>query len=630
MMMLRICAILGLIILSLFKSSGLNAGAHTAFSKNSKLIGAAEDSILIYIESNPTKSDSIALALLKQFQGTDEYAKSIANYYLGEVAYQLQEWSNAAEYYQLALVGFTKSKAKKLMASASNNKGLVLYYMGQFDKALEAISQSLSIELELNNEKGIAQSYQNMGLILEEAEQTIKAIDYYHDALDIFIELNEWEDAAGIYNNLATIFSKENKFQKAESYYHKALDIYSERGLKSKEATVLCNIGVLLIRHRNFNEGGTVLEKALVIMKTTGDKMGEISVYSHLGDLYAAKEEYQQAIFLYKTADELAKKLESAHLRLENMYSLYLCYKNTFLFEDALTTHEKYQSLRDSLLNDNPNYKQDIVNQELGRQLAERELKTYKASVREKMYWMLIIILGIASASIVFMLIKRRKKAEKQIYIQNFGQRIIESQIDTHFIFSMLSSLQGHIISGNNELALDHLNNVATLLRKTFENTGKGLIPISKEIDFLHAYFSVQNQRFSKEIGFNIESNIEPTDESILVPFMVTKPFIESAITNGLFKVQAKPHFNIAFMRLGNRLEVTIDDNGLPLGNFKNEHLEERLKSIGIPIENGKLHSFIHRQKHYAISGVQVEDKAQAGMGTGTRVRFSFPIVTNN
>jgi tetratricopeptide (TPR) repeat protein len=629
-MSVRISIILCLAALSIFKPYGLNAESHDAFSKNAILIGLTEDSIKANIESNPAKSDSIAKSLLIQLGEQDDYAKGIANYYLGEIAYQLQEWANAADYYQLALLSFTNSGATSRMASASNNLGLVLFYTGQFDKALAAISQSLSIELDLKNDKGIAQSYQNMALILEEAGQTSKAIEFYNEALDLFIKLNDWEDAAGVYNNLAAIFSQEMKFDKAESYYHNALDIYSERGLKAKEASVLCNIGVLLIRDRKFDEGGKLLEQALVMMKANGEKMGEISVYNHLGDLYSAREEFQQAIFLYKTADQLALKLGSADLRLENLYSLYLGYKKAQLFEDALKTHEQYQTLRDSLLNENPTYKQGIVNQELGRQLAERELQNYKSNVREKFYWTALVFLIMVAGSIVFFLMKRRKKAETQINIQNFGQRVTESQMDTHFVFSMLSSLQGHIISGNNEMALDHLNNVAILLRKTFENTGKGLIPLSQEIDFLHAYFSVQNQRFSQEIGFNIVSNIEEADESILVPFMVTKPFIESAITNGLFTVQAKPHFNIAFMRLGNRLEVTIEDNGSSLGNFKNRHLEERLINIGIPIHNGKKHSVANRQRHYAISGVQVEDKAQTGMGSGTRVKFSFPIVNNN
>lgn len=612
-----------------FNPLGLNAGQHSEYSKNSGFIETAEESILVYLETNPSKSDSIALALFKQFQGKDGYAEGIANYYRGEAAYYSEKWPEAELFYKQAVALFAKSESLRRMASACNNLGLVYYYMGRFDQALEAFSQSLSIELKLSNEKGIAQSYQNMALMLEHGEQLPKAIEFYHKALDVYIELSDWEDAAGVYNNLAAIFAAKAEFGKAESYYLKALDIYSKQGLASHEAKVLCNIGALMVRKRNFDEGGKMLERALVLMKANGDKTGEISAYNFLGDLYVAKNEFQQAIFLFKTANELAVKLGSTDLRLNNLYSLYMGYKSAGLFEDALKTHEKYQALRDSFLNENPVFKQGILNQELERQLAERDFQNYKASVREKLYWTILIIFILLAGIIVLYLVMRRKKVENQMCKQKFGQRFIESQMDTHFVFSMLSSLQGHIISGNSELALDHLNNVAALLRKIFENTGKGLIPLNQEIDFLHAYFLVQKQRFSKDIGFKIESNIE-SDGNILVPFMVTKPFIESAITNGLFNNQEHPEFNIAFMRMGSKLEVTIEDNGPSVGSFKNRHLEERLKSVGIPVDDGKLFSGINRPKQYAISGVKVEDKALVGMGSGTRVRFSFPIVTTN
>lgn len=626
-MKLRLLPCIVIASLLLLSSLGLNAKPNSSYSLNTAIIDNIEDSILGYLDLNPAKSDSLATELLMQFKGTDIFAEGIANYYRGESAYCFQKWTDAEKFYQQATQCFSLCGDSARIASSCNNLGLVYYYLGQFDKALNAFTQSLSIELYLNNEKGIAQSYQNIAMMLEEVGQVSKAVEFYNKALDLFIELNEWLEAAGVYNNLAAVFAQQSEFEKAESHYLKALDIYNKRNIKSQEAIVLCNIGALMIRKRNFDEGGKMLEKALVLMKINGDKTGEISAYSLLGDLYSSKNEYQQAIFLYKTAIKLALEIGSTDLRLTNMYSLYLGYKNSGLFENALKTHEEYQALRDTFLNENPVFKQGILTQELEKQLSERDLKNSQASIRERAYWIIIISVFLLGGILIYYLIKRRKNAEHQFHLQKFGHKFIQSQMDTHFVFSMLSSLQGHIISGNHELALDHLSNIAVLLRKTFENSGKGLIPLNQEIDFLHAYFKVQNQRFNKEIGINIESNIDPDNTSILVPFMVTKPFIESAITNGLFNDQKNPQFDIAFMHLGEWLKVTIEDNGTSLGNFKNRNLEERLKSTGIPIAKHNIFSLTKRSKQFAISGVKVEDKALKGIGYGTRVSFSFPIV---
>ncbi len=629
-MKLRLICLLISLMFIFFKSFGLNLPHHSLYSSNHETISAFENSILESLEENPFLADSLARKLLLRYSGKDIYAEAIGNYYQGEAAYYQQNWSDAVTYYKKATDCFATSGDSIRLASAWNNLGLVYYYLGQFDNALHAFTQSLSIELKFDNEKGIAQSYQNMALMFEQAGQVNKALEFYDKALDIFLDLNEWEEAAGTYNNLAAIFAAQNEFQKAESHYLKALDIYSKRNLPMKEATVLCNIGALMMRQRNFDEAGNILERALVLMKAAGDKTGEVSAYILLGDLYAAKNEHQQAIFLYKKAHELAIQVESADLILTNLYSLYLGYKNAGLFEDALKTHEQYQALRDSFLKENPVYKQGILNQELERQLAQRELQNYKAQIRERIYWAVLILTVVLATIITVYLLIRRNRAVKQVHQQAFGQKFIQSQMDTHFVFSMLSSLQGHIISGNNELALDHLSNVAALLRKIFENTGKGLIPLSQEIDFLHAYFLVQQQRFSKDIGFNIESNLQTDEGTILVPFMVTKPFIENAITNGLLNEQENPCFNIAFMRRGDKLEVTIEDNGSSGLNIKNRQLEERLRGTGIPIAGHKVLSKLQPSQEYVISGVKVEDKSQVGMGQGTRIRFCFPIVTSN
>lgn len=628
----RCIPIIVLIALFSIRFTNLAGINHAYYSSNYQIVGAEEDSILLYLDNNPIKSDSIASALFSRFKGVDKYAEGIALYYKGESAYYLQKWSAATQFYQEAFERFSLAGDSVRMASSSNNLGLVYYYLGQFDKAIDAFGQSLTIELALKNETGIAQSYQNMALMFEQAGQKDKAMGFYQEALEIYIDQNMWKDAAGVYNNLAIIAADESDWAKAESYYLKALDIYQQQGSKAREATVLCNIGSLLLRQMQFEKAAEMAERALVMMQAAGDNTGEISAYSLLGDIYSAQQEYQQAVFLYKKAHDLASRMNSADLMLSNLYSLYLGYKNSRQFEEALQTHEQYQALRDSFFKENPVYKQVVINQELERQLAERELQSYKARVRERIYWVMLIVTVLLAGVIALYLIFRRKRAERLVSQHRFGQKFIQSQMDTHFVFSMLSSLQGHIISGNNDLALDHLNNVAVLLRKIFENTGKGLIPLSHEIDFLNAYFCVQRQRFSKEIGFTIECNVGQNDNSVLVPFMVTKPFIENAITNGLFNKQERPQFNIAFMRQGDRLEVTIEDNSPALpASFKNRQLEEQLKKTGIPI--AEKHLFVSRRKasaQYAISSLRIEDKSRSGMGPGTRIRFCFPIVTAN
>ncbi len=619
-----------IIFFLIFNSVRLLAHNHSIFSPNSKIISETEDSILSYLENNPVKSDSIAFLFLKKFSGKDIYAEGIANYYRGEAAYYLQNWTEASKFYNRAEECFTLSGDSTRMASACNNLGLVYYFLGKFDKAFDAFSKSLSIEVHLKNDKGIAKSYQNIGIMLEQAGQSDKALEFYHKALEIYFDLNEWQDAAGVYNNLATYYATSGEFQKAESYYLKAYDIYNKRNLTAREATVLCNIGSLMVRRRNYDEAGKILEKALVLMKSIGDKTGEISAYNQLGGVYAAKHELHHAIFLYKKADKLAIEVGSTDLRLNNIYSLYLVYKSAGLFEEALSTHELYIALKDTFVNENPVFAQGIINQELELQLAERDIQNQKALTREKLYWVAFIIIVFFAGICLLYLLRRKKMVGSKISKKKFGHWFTQSQIDTQFVYDLLLSVRRYINEGNVEMAHEQLNSTGIVLRKLFENTGQGLIPLSNEIEFLHAFLNVQKEKFRKEIGINIESDFEFKENTVLVPFMVTKPFIEIAIANGLLLEQGEPHVNIVFSKKGGLLEVTIDDNGPSMNINKTYIAENDLSGIRAKSAPEGIAPIQKLSEVYAVSDIKFEEKNNQGNGSGNRVKFSFPVITMN
>lgn len=202
---------------------------------------------------------------------------------------------------------------------------------------------------------------------------------------------------------------------------------------------------------------------------------------------------------------------------------------------------------------------------------------------------------------------------------------LYSSQLNPHFIFNSLSSVQYYILDHQVESAIDYLSSFAQLMRATLENSFHTLIPIEKEIDYLKKYIDLEKLRSEAFIEHTIEI-VGGDPEEILIPPMLLQPFIENAIVHGLSANVENKHLSIKFDVKKTSVTCIVEDNGTGRPKITSASIAENTKrpSRGIQLINDKLTTL------NALYGggfkLDVVDKLKPdGSAAGTKIMLSMP-----
>jgi hypothetical protein len=161
-------------------------------------------------------------------------------------------------------------------------------------------------------------------------------------------------------------------------------------------------------------------------------------------------------------------------------------------------------------------------------------------------------------------LLQQRKK-------QLINQRLVQSQMvslraqmNPHFLFNIVNSVQGLIYSNRKTEASNLLGKMSTLMRSVLEVSDKPNITIQKELDILTTYVELESARFDGDFFYSISSTISVEQQDLLIPSMIIQPFVENAIKHGLLHKTGEKKLLISVENEGvNKIKVIIQDNGI-------------------------------------------------------------------
>lgn len=140
----------------------------------------------------------------------------------------------------------------------------------------------------------------------------------------------------------------------------------------------------------------------------------------------------------------------------------------------------------------------------------------------------------------------------------------LRAQMNPHFIFNALNSIQQYILTGDVDQANKYLSKFSRLQREVLNNSDQNLITIEKEIEMLNLYLELEQLRFNEnfEYSISLEKEIDPTE--VKVPPMILQPFVENAIWHGLMPKKGSKTVTIDFLLLSDSiLQCIIRDNGI-------------------------------------------------------------------
>jgi LytS/YehU family sensor histidine kinase len=214
-----------------------------------------------------------------------------------------------------------------------------------------------------------------------------------------------------------------------------------------------------------------------------------------------------------------------------------------------------------------------------------------------------------------------RTQAELQHKAAELEMQALRAQMNPHFIFNCLSSINGFILKNESEPASDYLTKFSRLIRMVLTNSKKTFITLEDELEMLRLYLEMERLRFQYSFNYNINFKNEIDPENIFIPPLLLQPFAENAIWHGLMHKQGEGHLEILLSLEEKILTCTVTDNGI--GRSKAAMMKsksaEKQKSMGLQITKERL--ALLNQDLSAQTSFNIEDITDnEGSAAGTRV----------
>ncbi len=256
-----------------------------------------------------------------------------------------------------------------------------------------------------------------------------------------------------------------------------------------------------------------------------------------------------------------------------------------------------------------------------------------------QLLWFQLLMLILLLCIIGFILwnwqrnIKKREKVKREKllmenHVLQLEQKALQLQMNPHFIFNALNSIQALVATKDYSTARTQINNFATLMRSILSNSRKQRINLQEEINTLEQYLIME--QFCQRVGFDYEiktpNNLDP--EELEIPPMLLQPFVENSVIHGISHLEKNGRINIEFKITDKLLECYIIDNGV--GRKKANELRQSKKpghqSVAMEVTKDRLDALKGTQEYIPLEITDILDDKNETKGTKVVVRLPLEV----
>ncbi|WP_294318464.1 histidine kinase [uncultured Chryseobacterium sp.] len=518
--------------------------------------------------------------LEKAVDTEDESAQADSYYNIGETFFKDGNFRKSEEYYAKAKAIYEKlndrsniEKTSRKLAQSQEKQNKVIPAISNYNRAAE-VSPPKSRVLNSNDVTRLS----------------VSSPEAKEEAIQSNIRLNEKEKdnsaLATSYSQMADVNIQQNDIPKAEANLTSAYRI-SKKEAPQQALEINQKLTDFYVDNRKFDKAIATKKTMLKEDFVKKNSKKEVEQIRELADIYIKKNDPEEAIGLLKKSYRIA--LEKGHTlearkSVKKLDSLYSVSGNTDasvkLYRDFLgklpELVSKDKSLVDEkILEDN---EQRITQLEKEKQLKD-ELIRKKNVFNYSLIAALVIL--IALILFIFRTLKKVQVKNKKIALQS-----LRREMNPHFIFNSLNSVN-HFIATNNELeANQYLTRFSKLMRGVMENSTEDFIPFQQELDLLQNYLELEKTRFADKFDYEIEVDENLNTQSLKVPGMLVQPFLENAIWHGLRYRTTKGFLTLHFEKEDQNLKITIQDNGIGIEESKKQKTEHQKARKGRGMKN--------------------------------------------
>jgi tetratricopeptide (TPR) repeat protein len=215
---------------------------------------------------------------------------------LGNAWHSLGDYDRALDYLQQSLAIQREIGDKQGEGATLNNLSAIAHARGDYDRALDYLQQSLAIRREIGDKQGEGVTLNNLATTAHARGDYDRALDYLRQSLAIRREIGDKKGEGVTLSNLSQIYQARGDYDRALDYLQQALAIQREIGDKKGEGTTLNNLSAIAHARGDYDRALDYLQQSLAILREIGDKRGEGTTLNNLSQIYDARGDYDRAL----------------------------------------------------------------------------------------------------------------------------------------------------------------------------------------------------------------------------------------------------------------------------------------------------------------------------------------------
>ena len=516
-------------------------------------------------------------------------------------------------------LNWTKGKALSY-----RQKGLVFYYKSDYLNALQ-FSQNALIQAEpLGNKLLDASIYSNIGNIYADIGDLEKALTNYQRFLEIAKSQKSAADELTALTNIATIHVEQQNYTDAVTEFLKCLDLADKNGISAYVSIICNNLSKAYQYLQDDKNAIHYLNLGIEKARATDSQYNLSVLLRNLGEIYLKKGETTAAEKVLLESISAAKSSNTIDWQAESLKLLSSVYEKQNKNDQALSTYKSYIVLRDSILNEEK--KSELIKKDLtfenqkNQALAQAEIKRQKLIKNGSILGGSLLLLMSIFALVVYKrkrdAVAQKQEAEFKTTVADTELKALRAQMNPHFIFNSLNSINDYIQKNDVAAASDYLTKFAKIIRQALESSSQKQITLSEDLKLVELYLQIEAMRLKQKFSYAISIDDAIEADNILVPPLILQPFIENSIWHGISKKEGKGHIQIDIKQKDGMLLCIIDDDGV--GRINTDFINEN-KSLGMNITKNRI-DIINRNKD-TNGSITLTDKAQ-----GLRVEVKLPM----
>jgi len=230
--------------------------------------------------------------------------------------------------------------------------------------------------------------------------------------------------------------------------------------------------------------------------------------------------------------------------------------------------------------------------------------------------------------------IRKKQEIERKIFesektVFELEQKVLHLQMNPHFLFNTLNSIQSFIMKNETDNAVEYLSKFSKLMRLMLLTSRASNVVLSDELKLLQLYLEIESLRFDFVFHYQIRIDPDIEEEFTAIPPQMVQPLIENSIKHGLLFKEGDGLVEVFFKQYEEFIEITVTDNGI--GRGKAAEIQERKKltvtNQGIAITKERL-SIFNRQKGTRIYSLEYTDLYDTGgKPSGTKAVLKVPFI---